>query len=78
MINGTIHCVTLFMLHGYTSTLDSLTRLVLDLMLRLWMDYFPICRGWYQVSKNVHRFLREWKHIGWPLEHLTLTWLFRT
>ena len=24
----------------------------------------------------VERFLKQWKYIGWPLEHLALTWLF--
>ena len=38
MSDGTIHSIAPFMLEGSTSTLHSLTLVVLDLMLRLWMD----------------------------------------
>jgi hypothetical protein len=38
MSDGTIHSITPFMLQGSTSTTRSLTPVVLDLMLRLWMD----------------------------------------
>jgi hypothetical protein len=78
MSDGTIHSIAPFMLQGSTSTPHSLTPVVLDLMLRLWMDSSHVFRGWCQICKNVQRFLKKWKYIGWPVEHLALTWLFRT
>jgi hypothetical protein len=65
MSDGTIHSITPFMLQGSTSTPCSLTPVVLDLMLRLWMDSSHVFRGWCQVRKNVQRFLKKWKYIGW-------------
>jgi hypothetical protein len=38
MSDGTLHSLATFMLQGSTSTPCSLTHVVLDLMLRLWMD----------------------------------------
>jgi hypothetical protein len=29
-------------------------------------------------SARMWRFLKKWKYIGWSLEHLALTWLFKT
>jgi hypothetical protein len=52
MRDGTIHFIARFM-RGSTSTSHSLTLVVLDLMLRLWMDSTHVFRGWCQVNKNV-------------------------
>jgi hypothetical protein len=78
MSNGLIHFTAPIMLQGSTSTPCSLTPVVLDLMSRLWMDSSHVFKGWCQVCKNARRFLKKWKYIRWQLEHLTLTWLFKT
>jgi hypothetical protein len=59
MIDGTKHSIATFILQGSTSTPHFLTPMVLDLMLRLWMDSSHVFRGWCQVSKKVRRFPRN-------------------
>jgi hypothetical protein len=45
MNDGTMHSIAPFMLQGSTSTLRPLTPVVLDLMVRLWIDSSHVMKG---------------------------------
>lgn len=78
MSDRTILSIIQFMKQGSMSTPHTLMHVVLDLMLRWWMGFSNVFRGWYWLSLNAHIFPNKWRYIGWPSRHLVFMWLSKT